>query len=72
MDVMTETEALAAANDWAIEYGLCETQRSRFLVSIRFFFFESQLLTMPAEKYEALKNTYKKKRKQRTKLKVVR
>jgi hypothetical protein len=61
VDVLTETEALSAANDFANSAELCETQRSRLLRTIRVFFFEKQPPTIERRTLEQMFDCYKKK-----------
>lgn len=67
---MTATEALQAANDFAKEYNLCETQRSRLCTTIRVFFFEKEPPTMSKQIFESLTRCYKQKRKKQKTLKI--
>ena len=71
MGAMTEIEALTFAIDFADKYGLCETQRSRLLTTIRVFFFELDPPTMKRETLDRMLECYTKKKTQSKKLKII-
>jgi hypothetical protein len=62
VDVLTETEALNAANDFANAAELCETQRSRLLRTIRVFFFEKEPPTIERRTLEKMLSCYRNKK----------
>lgn len=71
MDALTETEALNAANDFANKVGLCETQRSHLLRSIKVFFFEKEPPTIELKTLEQMFRCYQKKKGANKHLKII-